>query len=66
MLKWAIKKTIHDSFKINDVVFVHKKTNKRWELKQYPKVNGAIVALDPFSGKVKALVGGFSFNSFSF
>ena len=65
-LKWAIKKTIHDSFKINDVVFVHKKTNKRWELKQYPKVNGAIVALDPFSGKVKALVGGFSFNSSEF
>ena len=29
-------------------------------LKQYPVVNGAIVALNPFTGEVKALVGGFS------
>jgi len=65
-LKWAINKTIYDSFKINDVVFVHKNLKGKWELKQYPKVNGAIVAIDPFSGKVKALVGGFSFNSSEF
>ena len=65
-LKWAINKTIYDSFNINDVIFVHKNLNGSWELKQYPKVNGAIVAIDPFSGKVKALVGGFSFNSSEF
>ena len=65
-LKWAINKTIYDSFKINDVIYVHKNNNKNWELKQYPNVNGAIVAIDPFSGKVKALVGGFSFNSSEF
>ena len=65
-LKWAINKKIHNSFKINDVIFVHKNTNGIWELKQYPKVNGAIVAIDPFSGKVKALAGGFSFNSSEF
>jgi len=65
-LKWAISKTIYDSFKINDVIFVHKNFNGNWELKQYPKVNGGIVAIDPYSGKVKALVGGFSFNSSEF
>ena len=65
-LKWAIKKTIYDSFKINDVILVHKNLNDKWELKQYPKVDGAIVAIDPFSGKVKALVGGFSFDSSEF
>jgi penicillin-binding protein 1A len=65
-LKWAINKTIFDSFKINDVIFVHKNLNGKWELKQYPKVNGAIVAIDPFSGKVKALAGGFSFKSSEF
>jgi len=65
-LKWAIKKTIYDSFKINDIIFVHKNLNGNWELKQYPKVNGAMVAIDPFSGKVKALVGGFSFTSSEF
>ena len=65
-LKWAINKTVYDSFKKNDVVYVHKNTNGNWELKQYPKVNGAIVVIDPFSGKVKALAGGFSFNSSEF
>ena len=65
-LKWAIKKTIHDSFKTNDIIFVNKNSKETWELKQYPKVNGAIVAIDPYNGKVKALVGGFSFESSEF
>jgi penicillin-binding protein 1A len=65
-LKWAIKKTIYDSFKINDIIYVSKNSKKKWELKQYPKVNGAIVAIDPHNGKVKALVGGFSFESSEF
>ena len=65
-LKWAIKKKISDSFRINDIIYVYKNSNNGWELKQYPKVNGAIVAIDPFSGKVKALAGGFSFNSSEF
>jgi penicillin-binding protein 1A len=65
-LKWAINKTIYDSFKVNDVIYVHKAVDEKWVLKQYPKVNGAIVAIDPFSGKVKALAGGFSFNSSEF
>jgi len=65
-LKWAIKKTIHDSFKINDVIFVSRNSKKNWELKQYPKINGAIIAIDPYNGKVKALVGGFSFQASEF
>ena len=65
-LKWAINKSIDNSFKINDIIFVHKNLNGNWELKQYPKVNGAMVVIDPFSGKVKALVGGFSFASSEF
>ena len=65
-LKWAIKKTINNSFKINDIIFVSKNQKGDWELKQYPKVNGAIVAINPHNGKVKALVGGFSFESSEF
>jgi len=65
-IKWAIRKTIHNSFKVNDIIFVYKNSKNNWELKQYPKVDGAIVAIDPFSGKVKALVGGFSFESSEF
>jgi penicillin-binding protein 1A len=65
-LKWALNKSIYESFKINDIVYIHKNVSGSWELKQYPKVNGAIVAIDPFNGKVKALAGGFSFNSSEF
>ena len=65
-LKWAINKSVNGSFKVNDVIYVNKNANGKWQLKQYPKVNGAIVVIDPFSGKVRALVGGFSFNSSEF
>ena len=65
-LKWAIKKTIYDSFKVNDIIFVSYNSKGKWELKQYPEVNGAIIAIDPHNGKVKALVGGFSFESSEF
>ena len=66
-LKWSIpkKKTIQDIHKIGDVIFVKKEKNI-WSLKQYPKVNGGIVILDPFSGEVLALVGGFNFKSSEF
>ena len=32
-LKWAIKKTIYDSFKINDIIFVHKNLNGNYTQK---------------------------------
>ena len=65
-LKWIIKdNNIEDLFNIGDFVFI-KKNKTEWEIKQYPKVNGGIVALDPFTGEVKALVGGFSYVSSEF
>ncbi|MEC9367604.1 MAG: transglycosylase domain-containing protein, partial [Pseudomonadota bacterium] len=33
----------------------------QWSLMQDPEVEGALVAMDPHTGRVKALVGGFSF-----
>ena len=66
-INWAIKnkKTIFDSFKKGDIIFVKKEKNF-WDLKQYPKVNGGIVAIDAKTGDVKALVGGFNFKSSEF
>ena len=66
-LKWAIpnKKTIFDRFNVGDIIFV-KEEKKKWYLKQYPKVNGGIVVIDPYTGDVKALVGGFNFRSSEF
>ena len=43
-----------------------KKENNNWFLKQYPNVNGGLVALNPFTGEVRALVGGFSYISSEF
>ena len=66
-LKWAIpnKKNIFDRFNVGDIIFV-KRENNIWDLKQYPKVNGGIVVLNPHTGDVKALVGGFNFKSSEF
>ena len=33
----------------------------QWSLEQVPQISGAIVAMDPHTGRVLALVGGFSF-----
>jgi penicillin-binding protein 1A len=66
-LKWTIpkKKLISDRYNIGDIIFV-KKEKDHWTLKQYPKVNGGIVALDPYTGDVLALAGGFNFKSSEF
>ena len=32
-----------------------------WSITQVPEVEGAFVALDPFSGDIRALVGGFDY-----
>ena len=66
-IKWSIpkNKSIQDIHKIGDIVFVKNYKNS-WQLKQYPKVNGGIVVLDPFTGNVLALVGGFNFKTSEF
>ena len=66
-IKWTLKqkKKLQDIHKVGDILFL-KKENNRWKIKQYPKVNGGIVVLDPFSGNVLALVGGFNFKSSEF
>ena len=65
-IKWTVPKNklIKDIHKIGDIIFVKKKTN--WLIKQYPIVNGGIVVLEPFTGDVLALVGGFNFKTSEF
>ncbi len=66
-LRWTIskKKSLSDVYKIGDIIFV-KNENKIWKIKQYPKINGGMVVIDPYTGDVKALVGGFNFKSSEF
>ena len=65
--KWSIPKNklTKDIHEIGDIIFVKKEKNI-WKLKQYPKVNGGIVVLNPFTGDVLALVGGFNFKTSEF
>jgi penicillin-binding protein 1A len=44
------------------VIRVHKLSRDAWEIVQLPEAEAAIVALDPITGAVRALVGGFEFN----
>ncbi|HEY5048643.1 MAG TPA: penicillin-binding protein 1A [Rhizomicrobium sp.] len=53
--------------KRGDVVYVERiDTDGDYGLRQVPEVNGAIVAMDPHTGRVLALSGGFSFASSQF
>ena len=53
---WLIK----ESFKSGDILFVEKKDSS-YIIRQIPKANGAILVLDPHSGDILAMSGGFSF-----
>ena len=54
-------KSFGDVFKVGDVVFVEKLEEGGWRLRQFPAVSGALVAMDPHTGRVLAMVGGFSY-----
>lgn len=53
-------KTASDVLEVGDVVRV-RPVNGEWELAQIPAVSGAIAAMDPHTGGISALVGGYSF-----
>ena len=64
-ISWT-KKEFTELFKKGDVVYVKHKKDNFYGLQQLPKVNGGIVVMDPFTGRVFALSGGFSFNNSEF
>ena len=51
---------IEEKLKIGDIFFAEQ-SSEELIIRQVPEVNGAIVAMDPHTGKVLALSGGFSF-----
>ena len=64
-ISWT-KKEFKNLFKVGDIIYVKQLEKKIYELKQLPKVNGSIVVMDPFTGRVLALSGGFSFKKSEF
>ncbi len=78
LLKWARAyvdgtklgkeiKAATEVLKTGDVVYVAPgKDAGQWHLVQMPDVEGALVAMDPHTGRVLALVGGFSYGRSQF
>ena len=69
-IKWANTKrtrtpSVADVLSIGDVVWVAPKDPAKidgvWSLMQIPEIGGGLVALDPHTGRVHAVAGGFSF-----
>ena len=78
-MKWAAKragskridaKSTADILKPGDVVYVSPKDPNNiqgaWSLMQIPEVGGGLVAMDPYTGRVLAVAGGFSYDMSQF
>ncbi len=59
-IAWA-KKEFENLLRVGDVIYVKNVKDNIYKLKQLPKINGGIVVMDPYTGRVLALSGGFSF-----
>ena len=64
-ISWT-KKDFEEILSVGDIIYVEKITNNKYDLKQLPKINGGIVVMDPYTGRVLALSGGFSFKNSEF
>ncbi len=61
-----INKELNQSLKVGDIIYVNNIEENNYSLKQLPKINGGIVIMDPYTGRVLALSGGFSFKNSEF
>ncbi len=57
-----------DVLKPGDVIFVEKRegSDSAYALRQLPEVSGGMIAMDPHTGRVLAMVGGFSYSQSEF
>jgi penicillin-binding protein 1A len=56
-----------DVLAVGDVIYVAPSSDEgQWHLVQMPDVEGALIAMDPHTGRVLSLVGGFSYGNSQF
>ena len=69
-------KAVTDVVKTGDIILVQRKPRAKkdksdqritaYNLRQVPKINGGLIAMDPHTGRVLSLVGGYSFEQSQF
>ncbi len=64
-ISWT-KKEFQEILKPGDIIYTKKIQDNKFSLEQIPKINGGIVVMDPYTGRVLALSGGFSFKDSEF
>ena len=64
-ISWT-KKEFNQLLKVGDIIYVKKIKDNNYSLKQLPKINGGMVVMNPYTGRVLALSGGFSFKKSEF
>ena len=66
-VKWT-RRNVDKALNAGDVIYVEPMDGKpgQFRLRQIPEISGAIVAMDPYTGRVHAMVGGFSFDQSEF
>ena len=64
-ITWT-KKDFHELLRVGDIIYVKQISENNFSLKQLPKINGGIVVMDPYTGRVMAISGGFSFKNSEF
>jgi penicillin-binding protein 1A len=64
-MEWAKRgaRSVSSILSAGDVIYVEAVADQpgTWKLRQPPEIQGAIVAMDPYTGRVLAMQGGFSF-----
>jgi penicillin-binding protein 1A len=67
-LKGKVPAKVSQVLEVGDVVYVDPLNAEAntWRLRQIPEISGAMVVMDPNTGRVQAMVGGFSFDQSQF
>ncbi len=67
-MSWTNKASVRSALQPGDVIYVEPMDGKPGQvrLRQIPDISGALVAMDPFTGRVFAMVGGFSYDQSEF
>lgn len=60
-VKWT-KKSPRSLFKLGDIIAIRSKGNEKMVV-QFPKISGAMISMEPYSGKVMAFAGGYSYKA---